>query len=238
MGERMTAEAHGTLVAAIEGHRDEKRAAEAKRYHKSRLVHWGVRIPDIDRHCRTATTPLDFDEILALASALWAGGIHDLRIAAGGLLAHRKVVPGQACWDRVLAFMAEVDGWALADRMMHGAWNCIAADDRRMDELEQWTVCDGFWWRRAALVFTLPLAKPGADPSRPLDWAAGYVSDPEWFIQKAIGWWLRELGKHDPDRVVDFLNRHWPDLKGVARKEATRRLPPVERARISGLSAV
>lgn len=78
--------------------------------------------------------------------------------------------------------------------------------------------------RRAALVYTLPFAKPGHNPERMLRWASHYASDPEWFIQKAIGWWLRVLGEHNPDKVVVFLNTHWEKLKGVARKEATRKL--------------
>jgi 3-methyladenine DNA glycosylase AlkD len=97
---------------------------------------------------------------------------------------------------------------------------------RPIDEIEKWTKNPNFWMRRAALVYTLPFAKPGRDPERSLSWASGYASDPEWFIQKAIGWWLRVLGEHNPERVILFLNAHWPQLKGVARKEAARKLSP------------
>ena len=55
-------------------------------------------------------------------------------------------------------------------------------------------------------------------------------------IQKAIGWWLRVLGKHNPERVSLFLDVHWQQLKGVARKEATRKLSPEWQERILGLS--
>ena len=57
-----------------------------------------------------------------------------------------------------------------------------------------------------------------------LNWASMYSTDPEWFIQKAIGWWLRILGEHNPERVVCFLQTHWVALKPVAKKEATRKL--------------
>ncbi|WP_143308746.1 DNA alkylation repair protein, partial [Candidatus Entotheonella palauensis] len=36
--------------------------------------------------------------------------------------------------------------------------------------------------------------------------------------------YLEELGTHNPQRVIQFLNVHWALLKGVARKEATRKL--------------
>jgi 3-methyladenine DNA glycosylase AlkD len=50
------------------------------------------------------------------------------------------------------------------------------------------------------------------------------ADDPEWFIQKAIGWWLRELSKRDPKRVRQFLTDHGPKLRGVAKREATKYL--------------
>ena len=85
--------------------------------------------------------------------------------------------------------------------------------------------------RRAALVITLPWTKqnhPSAGDlairDRVLGWAAGYADDPEWFIQKAIAWWLRDLSKHDAPRVRAFLEAHGDRLKPFARREAGKHL--------------
>jgi 3-methyladenine DNA glycosylase AlkD len=43
-------------------------------------------------------------------------------------------------------------------------------------------------------------------------------------IQKAISWWLRVLGIHRLERVIEFLKIHWVQLKSLAKKEATRKL--------------
>ena len=61
-----------------------------------------------------------------------------------------------------------------------------------------------------------------------LGWAARLASDRQWFIQKAIGWWLRELSKRDPARVRRFLDEQGAPLMAVARREATKYLaaPP------------
>jgi 3-methyladenine DNA glycosylase AlkD len=89
------------------------------------------------------------------------------------------------------------------------------------------------WTRRAALGATLPWTKQNhpkpADlvcRDRILGWAAGYAADHDWFIQKAVGWWLRDLSKHDPARTRAFLAEHGAALKPFARKEAARKLPP------------
>lgn len=87
------------------------------------------------------------------------------------------------------------------------------------------------WTRRAALVMTLPwtrqnFAKPAelAVRDRVLGWCAALADDPDWFIQKAVAWWVRDLSKHDAPRARAFLEAHGPRLKPFARKEAARHL--------------
>ena len=78
------------------------------------------------------------------------------------------------------------------------------------------------WVRRAALVATLPWSRQrhpdaadAAARERILGWAAGSVADRERFAQKAVGWWLRSLSLHDPDRVRAFLDRPGRDLRRI-----------------------
>ena len=57
---------------------------------------------------------------------------------------------------------------------------------------------------------------------RILGWAAGMVDDRDWFIQKAIAWWLRDLSKRDAPRVQAFLAEYGARMKPFARREAGR----------------
>ena len=59
---------------------------------------------------------------------------------------------------------------------------------------------------------------------RVLGWCALYVGDKDWFIQKAIAWWLRELSKHAPEAAGLWLAEHGPHMKTWARKEAAKYL--------------
>ena len=101
----------------------------------------------------------------------------------------------------------------------------------RLDEVEGWTTAPAMWTRRAALVFTLPWTKQNfpkpedlAIRDRVLGWCAAYVPDRDWFIQKAVAWWLRDLSKHDAARTRAFLAEHGEAMKPFARKEAARHL--------------
>jgi len=200
------------------------RASADQRYHKSNRVHWGISVPVCDKLTKTLCKQMSEQELIALAKELWTTNLFDPMVCAAKILSFPRLKPSKELWKTIRDFLQQVDGWALEDHLAHVAWKCILADRSLLDELEEWTRHSNFWMRRAALVYTLPFAKPGQNPERMLGWASMYVPDPEWFIQKSIGWWLRVLGEHNPERVVVFLDSHWKNLKSVARKEATRKL--------------
>ena len=214
------------FIQAVRAFADPARAERDRQYHKSARPHWGIKMPQLDgvvkRHARQHAPEMLFQ----LAQTLWDSGTFDLMIAGGRILGRREIPASPRLWRTLDAWLDDVDGWALEDVLAPAAWKCLLHDPDVLDDMERWTTHPGVWRRRATLVYTLPYAKPGRDPERVLTWAAAYAADPEWFIQKAIGWWLRELSKHDGTRVVRFLQAHWRQLRGVARQEASRRLGP------------
>jgi len=125
----------------------------------------------------------------------------------------------------------DFDSWAIADHACMAAQKRLTADPSRLDLVETWITSDHMWTRRAALVATLPWTKQNhpkpaelAARDRILGWAATLVPDRNWFIQKAIAWWLRDLGKHDAARTRQFLDTHGAAMKPFAAKEAARLL--------------
>lgn len=220
------------FMRELHGLGDAKRAIADQRYHKSSREHWGVSVPLCDKLTRTLCKGIADEELLSLAKDLWETNLFDPMVCAAKILSFPRLQPSQELWETIRNFLKKVDGWSLEDHLAHAAWKCILADKSLQDELEEWTKHSNFWMRRAALVYTLPFAKAGHNPERMLKWASLYAPDPEWFIQKAIGWWLRVLGEHNPDTVAVFLNAHWEKLKGVARKEATRKLSPAWQKKI------
>ncbi|MFI5342886.1 MAG: DNA alkylation repair protein [Chlamydiales bacterium] len=221
-----------SFLRELELLRNAQRAIADQLYHKSSREHWGVSVPQCDKLARTFSKKLTDIELLSLAKDLWETNLFDPMVCAAKMVTLKRLHPSPALWQTILHFLKQVDGWALEDHLAHVAWKCILADESLLYEIEEWTKHHNFWMRRAALVYTLPFAKPNRNPERMLQWASSYASDPEWFIQKAIGWWLRVLGEHNPKQVSLFLYAHWEKLKGVAKKEATRKLSVEWRERI------
>ena len=214
---------------------DPEKAAEMAAYHKAERVYLGVTVPVIDEMAREWRAGLDVPGRVDLARRLWDSDIHEGRVAAAKLLTQARIRPDDGVWALIASWVPQFDGWAIADQAMNAGERRLMADPSRLDEVETWLEDPSFWVRRAALVGTLPWTsirnpKPEdlARRERVLGWLERLADDREWFIQKAIGWWLRDLSKHDPVRVQAFLAEPGPGLKAFARKEAAQYLPKAE----------
>ena len=213
---------------------DPQKAAEMQAYHKIDRAYLGVANPVIDTKTKTWRADLTLEDRLTLASGLWDTNIHEGRIAAAKLLTQARIKPDDtAAWDLITSWVPSFDAWAIADHASIAGQKRLVADPTRLDTVATWTTSDHMWSRRAALVMTLPWAKQNspkpheeAARDRILGWAATYVTDPDWFIQKAIAWWLRDLSKRDQPRVTAFLTQHGDTMKAFARKEASKYLTP------------
>ena len=210
-----------------------QKASEMAVYHKVDRPYLGVSNPAIDTLVKEWRRTLDVGDRVALAGALWETNIHEARIAAAKLLTQARIRPDDAVWEMICGWVPDFDAWAIADHAAIAGQKRLVADPTRLDTVAGWTTSPHLWTRRAALVMTLPWTKnrnPKPDElaqrERILGWAATYVDDEAWFIQKAIAWWLRDLSKRDPDRVRAFLKSHGEDMKPFARREAAKYLDP------------
>ncbi len=219
-------------LAQIEALANPQKATEMAAYHKVERPYLGVANPDLDRLAKGWRTGLSVAQRAALADALWQTNIHEARIAAAKSLTQARLKPDDTpAWEVISGWVPSFDAWAIADHACMAGQRRLMADPARLDEVEGWTRSDHMWTRRAALVITLPWTKQNHPKpedlqrrDRILSWAAGYVPDRDWFIQKAVAWWLRDLSKHDPDRVRAFLAAHGDAMKPFARKEASKYL--------------
>lgn len=218
-------------LARIAAHGDAERAEGAKAYHKSNRVHLGVPNPVLNDLATQWRTQLDLPARVALAQELWASDIHEARVAAAKLLTQARIRPDDSTWALIASWVPDFDGWAIADHACIAGQRRLVADPARLEQVATWTTSDHMWTRRAALVMTLPWTKQNfpkpeeiAVRERVLGWAASYVPDRTWFIQKAIAWWVRELGKHDAPRARAFLEEHGDAMKPFAAREAGKYL--------------
>lgn len=218
-------------LAALRAKSVPGRAEGSAAYHKVPRVYLGVTNPAINDLTAGWRREMSVDQRVTLSDALWQTNIYEARLAAAKLLTQARIRPDQAVWDVITSWVADFDSWAIADHVCMAGQKRLMADPTRLDQVEGWTRSDHMWTRRAALVITLPFTRD-RNPKAPdiaareriLGWAAGYVDDRDWFIQKAVAWWLRDLSKRAPDRVRGFLAEYGARMKPFARKEAAKYL--------------
>ena len=85
--------------------------------------------------------------------------------------------------------------------------------------IERWQYSDNIWLRRTTLLYQLKY-KTNTDTERLFSLIKQNQFDNEFFIQKAIGWVLREYSKTDANAVINFINTQ--NIQGLAQREGLK----------------
>ncbi|ANR62015.1 hypothetical protein C627_05165 [Corynebacterium glutamicum ZL-6] len=89
------------------------------------------------------------------------------------------------------------------------------------DLMKTWALDEDFWVRRIAIIHQLG-RKKNTDAAL-LAWIIEQnLGSSEFFINKAIGWALRDFARHDPSWVRAFVDA--TDLSPLSRREALKNI--------------
>lgn len=91
--------------------------------------------------------------------------------------------------------------------------------EQMKETLHRWESHDSFWIRRACLIFQLRYRQE-TDLELLQYFINKFKPDREFFIQKAIGWSLREVSKWNPTWVARVVEEE--QLTGLAKREASK----------------
>lgn len=215
----------------------QRRADGERRYLKSDLAHLGVTMPQLRRTVRTfvdAHPELAVADHVRLTRPLWDRRIYELRQAAVQLLVRGRDDLDAGVLDAVEPLLRDADTWALVDPLAINVTGEVARRDRQVwDRVQAWSGDDDVWLRRAALLAHLPSLR--VDRARFAQFA-GYADEMlaqrQFFIRKAIGWVLREVGRRDPLLVVDWLEPRTARVSGVTLREAVKYVSAQDRERL------
>lgn len=112
-------------------------------------------------------------------------------------------VQQKSWWDTVDALAKTIGQVATAQQML------------------AWSVADNLWLRRVAIIHQLR-RKASTDTALLARIIVNNVGSTEFYINKAIGWALREYSKTDADWVRGFVATH--ELSRLSQREALKRL--------------
>ncbi len=87
----------------------------------------------------------------------------------------------------------------------------------------EWSSDDNFWLRRVAIDHQL-LRKDKMKTNLLEKILINNLNQSEFFINKAIGWILRDYSKTNPDWVRTFIEKHKNQMANLSIKEASKYL--------------
>jgi 3-methyladenine DNA glycosylase AlkD len=121
-----------------------------------------------------------------------------------------KLITTNSWWDTVDSISKNILGQYLTE-----------FPDSVATTISKLSTMDNMWLNRSAILFQLGYKnKTNFDLLKAV--CVKHKSSPEFFIQKAIGWALREYAKTNPKAVQKFVTAN--NLKPLSRKEALKNL--------------
>ena len=139
--------------------------------------------------------------------------------------AHRK-----ALFDLYIRRHDRINNWDLVDRAAPHVVGGYLSDKPRA-VLTRLARSKNPWERRTAIVSTWYFIR-ASEVDETFRIAALLAGDEHELVQKAVGSWLREAGKRDQPRLVQFLDTHAAKMPRTMLRYAVERLPAPVRAKM------
>jgi 3-methyladenine DNA glycosylase AlkD len=215
-----------TIRRSLREHADPSLAPGQQAYMKSSMPFLGVRVPEVRRLTKAAARsnpPADLDGLERSARHLWDEATYrEERYAATALTALR-LTKGRPELLPLYEHIAVTGAWwDHVDEVAHRiADTHDAHPEASAVEVRRWGTSDDMWLRRLAILSQLG-RRDRVDRALLVEVIEPNLTDPEFFIRKAIGWALREVARVDPGWVQAYADTH--QLSALSRREALKHL--------------
>jgi len=214
------------LAAGLRRKARPSKAVAAQAYLGSPVPVLGVAVPDlraISSGIYKEHRDLEVDELNRLAASLWRESTFEEKALAIELMNRYAKRLDDASWRLLDGWAGEASGWGLCDWLGLGPVSTMVhARPARFREILRWTASKNPWRRRIAAYALRDFVFAG-ELDRPFQLLGRLLYDEEFWVQRAVGTWLRECWKKDPRLTEAFLRKHVRGLPRVVITVATER---------------
>ena len=222
------------LIAELRRAGTRMRAVNEKRYLKSQAEFFGVPVPKTRALAAPVATLFrssgNLPGAVAFARVLWTTGAHEPRVAAIAILGECESFFDDRVWDLGFGWLHEIDNWALCDGIGPGllapfVQHAHPRFKSRRRQVLRFTKDPNPWVRRGALLATMRSTRIDREWEFLFDVAGRLIEDPDYYVQKGLGWMLRECAQHNPREVITFIQAHRGRMRKSTITNAVSRLP-------------
>lgn len=216
------------VVRALRKIGDARRGAAIAKDRGSAMTHLGIGFPALRKRVKEGFSFYDLpaEGVLAIWDRLWRTSPYgDVLFAALEYYvprARKSVSP--ALWPVVRNWTERVDNWCHADGLSAlYSWILASDPDAVYPQLRKWSRAEDQWLRRISLVSLIHYSGKNAvfvPPRRALPLVTACLRDEREYVQKAVGWVLREMGHAYPEAVNAYIKEHTATMSPVALRRA------------------
>ncbi|MBC5636089.1 DNA alkylation repair protein [Ornithinibacillus sp. BX22] len=212
------------LVTELERNRNHENAYHMERYMKKRFPFLGIKTPErrnISNQFfkQTGITKEPFN--VNLVQALWERREREYQNIALDYI--EKMLPkvGKEQLELLEKLITTKSWWDTVDMLAQKPIGKIAMESPEVipERIAQWAHHENMWLRRTAILFQLKY-KDRTNEELLYTYIKINASSTEFFIQKAIGWALREYSKTNPASVRMFIQEN--DLAKLSIREGSK----------------
>ena len=212
------------LLAELNRHADPARAAPMAAYMKNRFDFIGIAKPQVKCICKplfqgAAKAAVDWDFV----RQCWANPHRELQYCALEYLraVQKNLTPQDI--PHLQALITDKPWWDSADVLDRIVGGIALRYPEANAVLLAWSQSDNIWLRRVAIDHQL-LRKEQTDTALLEQILRNNLGQTEFFINKAIGWALRDYSKTNPQWVRRFIEQHRSRMAKLSVREASKYL--------------
>ncbi|MCB9224482.1 MAG: DNA alkylation repair protein [Crocinitomicaceae bacterium] len=205
-------------------------AVGMKAYMRDQFDFFGVKSPDrkeINKVFFKEVKLLSRDEVFELTKKLWERPEREMHYLGQELMdkVGKKVITNKAD-IKFLEYLILNNSWwdtvdFVAPRLMKTYFEKFP--EERNKKVDEWIASDNIWLKRSALLIHLKMANK-VDLPYMFETILRLNGTKEFFINKAIGWVLREHSKKHKVEIQKFIDAHGKELSNLSFKEGTKYL--------------
>lgn len=211
------------ITNALQAVADPQKAPQMKAYMKNQFEFLGVQSPAL-KEINALYLPkhksvheLDWEFV----DACWANTYRELQYIALSYLGRNENLLEVSHIPKIQDLIVHKSWWDTVDSIVH----LVGVLVRKNPELKQlmisWSLDENLWIRRTAIEHQLGM-KNETDTGLMEIILTNNFGTKEFFINKAIGWALREYSKTNPSWVREFLENHRPQMASLSIREAEK----------------
>ena len=125
--------------------------------------------------------------------------------------------------DKLYKLIKSKSWWDSVDNFPRLISKIVDLDKNTNKEMEKWSKDDNLWIRRVSIIYQLHRKDKTNEEFLKRN-ILNNLNGNEFFINKAIGWALRDYSKYNSDFVREFIDENRENLSTLSIKEASKYL--------------